>query len=164
MGGVSWYKLVAYILLSAKRRAYFLQKYRDRNGRCIAILFKSIGVRGQCVSICFSGVAGYILPNLPTSQPSGGCWTTILSFHSLQLKSWKKGSPLPIPPPKRVRSFDAMPPTPLGPTFRPVCKEDLGSVAALGAHYNSFHAIRDNCLATKPSFQCSRCDSVSHSK
>ena len=23
-----------------------LQKYRDRNGRCIAILFKSIGVRG----------------------------------------------------------------------------------------------------------------------
>ena len=24
-----------------------LQKYRDRNGRCIAILFRSIGVRGQ---------------------------------------------------------------------------------------------------------------------
>ena len=24
-----------------------LQKYRDRNGRCIAILFKSIGVRGR---------------------------------------------------------------------------------------------------------------------
>ena len=24
-----------------------LQKYRDRNGRCIAIRFKSIGVRGQ---------------------------------------------------------------------------------------------------------------------
>ena len=24
-----------------------LQKYRDRNGRCMVILFKSIGVRGQ---------------------------------------------------------------------------------------------------------------------
>ena len=84
--------------------------------------------------------------------------------HSLRLRSWKKGSPLPIPPPKRVRRFDAMPPTPLGPTFCPVCKEDLGSVAALGAHYNSFHAIRENRLVTKPSFQCSRCDEVFHSK
>ena len=27
-----------------------LQKYRDRNGSCIAILFKSIGVRGRCDS------------------------------------------------------------------------------------------------------------------
>ena len=27
-----------------------LQKYRDRNGRCIAILFKSLGVSGQCDS------------------------------------------------------------------------------------------------------------------
>ena len=27
-----------------------LPKYRDRNGRCIAILFKSIGVRGRCGS------------------------------------------------------------------------------------------------------------------
>ena len=69
-----------------------------------------------------------------------------------------------IPPPKRVRRFDVMPPTPPGPTFCPVCKEDLGSVAALGAHYNSFHAIRDNRLVTKPSFQCSRCELVFHSK
>ena len=58
--------------------------------------------------------------------------------HSVRLRAWKKGSPLPIPPPKRVRRFDAMPPTSPGPTFCPVCKEDLGSVAALGAHYNSF--------------------------
>ena len=84
--------------------------------------------------------------------------------HSLRLRSWKKGSPLPIPPPKRVRRYDAMPPTPPGPTFCPVCKEDLGSVAALGAHYNSFHAIRDNRLVTKPSFQCSRCELVFQSK
>ena len=27
-----------------------LHKYRDRNGRCIAILFRSIGVRGRCDS------------------------------------------------------------------------------------------------------------------
>ena len=27
-----------------------VQKYRDRNGRCIAILFKAIGVRGRCDS------------------------------------------------------------------------------------------------------------------
>ena len=32
-----------YILLSAKRAAYFLQKYRDRNGKCIAILFTALG-------------------------------------------------------------------------------------------------------------------------
>ena len=32
---------------SARRRTYFLQKYRDRTGRCIAILFRSIGVRGS---------------------------------------------------------------------------------------------------------------------
>ena len=72
--------------------------------------------------------------------------------------------PLPTPPPKRVRRFDAMPPIPPGPTFCPVCKEDLGSIAALGAHYNSFHAIRDNRLVTKPSFQCSRCELVFQSK
>ena len=30
-----------------QREGILLQKYRDRNGRCIAILFKSIGVRGR---------------------------------------------------------------------------------------------------------------------
>ena len=36
-----------------------LQKYRDRNWRCIAILFKSIGVRGRFNSAdCFSGLSG----------------------------------------------------------------------------------------------------------
>ena len=30
-----------------QERGILLQKYRDRNGRCIAILFKSIGVRGR---------------------------------------------------------------------------------------------------------------------
>ena len=68
--------------------------------------------------------------------------------HSLRHRSWKRGSPLPIPP----------------PAFCLDCKEDLGSVAALGAHHNSFHAIRDNRLVTKPSFQCSRFDLVFHSK
>ena len=58
----------------------------------------------------------------------------------------------------------SMPPTSPGPTFCPVRKEDLGSVAALGAHYNSFHASRDNRLVTKPSLQCSRCELVFHSK
>ena len=54
MGGVWWYKLVVYILLSAKicttfcqEEGILLQKHRDRNGRCIAILFKSIGVKGR---------------------------------------------------------------------------------------------------------------------
>ena len=74
------------------------------------------------------------------------------------------GFPLPIPPPKRIRRFDAMPPTSPGPTFWPVCTGDVGSVAAFGAHYNSFHAIRDNRLVTKPPFQCSRCDLVFQSK
>ena len=31
-----------------QEKGIFLQKYRDKNGRCIATLFKSIGVRGQC--------------------------------------------------------------------------------------------------------------------
>ena len=84
--------------------------------------------------------------------------------HSLRLRSWKKGSSLPIPPAKRLRRFDAMPPTPPGPTCCPVCKEDLGSVAALGAHYASYHAVRDDRLVTKPSFQCSRCDLIFQSK
>ena len=57
-----------------------------------------------------------------------------------------------------------MPPTPPGPTCCPVCKEDLGSVAALGAHYASYHAVRDDRLVTKPSFQCSRCDLIFQSK
>ena len=35
------------MLLSAKEEGMLLQKYRDRSGRCIAILFKSIGVRGR---------------------------------------------------------------------------------------------------------------------
>ena len=30
-----------------QQEGILLQKYRDRNGRCIAILFKSIGVRGR---------------------------------------------------------------------------------------------------------------------
>ena len=33
-----------------QEKGILLQKYRDRNGRCIAILFKSIGVRGRCDS------------------------------------------------------------------------------------------------------------------
>ena len=48
--------------------------------------------------------------------------------HSLRLRSWKQGSPLPIPPANRLRRFDAMPPTPPGSTSCPVCREDLGSV------------------------------------
>ena len=31
-----------------------LQKYRDRNGRCIAILFRSIRVRGRFLSLSLS--------------------------------------------------------------------------------------------------------------
>ena len=33
-----------------QKEGILLQKYRDRNGRCIAILFKSIRVRGRCDS------------------------------------------------------------------------------------------------------------------
>ena len=42
-----------------------LQKYRDRNGRCIAILFKSIGVRGRLDSpdaLVLSGFKGALRP------------------------------------------------------------------------------------------------------
>ena len=34
-----------------------LQKYRDRNGRCIAILFKSIGVRVDVTLLIKGGVS-----------------------------------------------------------------------------------------------------------
>ena len=50
MGGVSRYKLVVciyYTFCQEKGRYFCAKKYRDRNGRCIAILFKSIGVRGR---------------------------------------------------------------------------------------------------------------------
>ena len=53
-----------------------------------------------------------------------------------------------------------MPSTPASPSVCPVCREDLGSVVALGAHYNAFHVVRDTLLVTRPSFQCSRCSSV----
>ena len=33
-----------------QKEGILLRKYRNRNGRCIAILFKSIGVRGRCDS------------------------------------------------------------------------------------------------------------------
>ena len=47
-----------------------LQKYRDRNGRCIAILFKSIGVRGR-----FDSPENWRVPNPPGDNP--GCKVTI---------------------------------------------------------------------------------------
>ena len=43
-----------------------LQKYRDRNGRCIAILFKSIGVRGRFdVADCVNSSSPLILRKFP---------------------------------------------------------------------------------------------------
>ena len=62
--------------------------------------------------------------------------------------------------PKRVRRFDSVPPRPSGPTICPVCREDLGSLQALHSHYLSCHAVRDNRLTTRPSFQCSRCSGI----
>ena len=79
---------------------------------------------------------------------------------STRLRAWKRGSPLPMPPPKRVRRFDSVPPRPSGPTICPVCREDLGSLQALHSHYLSCHAVRDNRLTTRPSFQCSRCSGI----
>ena len=38
------------MLLPTKKRAYFLQRCRDRNGTCIAIFFKSAAVSGRCDS------------------------------------------------------------------------------------------------------------------
>ena len=37
--------------LSCQEEGILLQEHRDRNGRCIAILFKSIGVRGRFVRV-----------------------------------------------------------------------------------------------------------------
>ena len=34
-----------------QEKGILLQKYRDRNGRCIAILFQSIGVRGRSAQL-----------------------------------------------------------------------------------------------------------------
>ena len=79
---------------------------------------------------------------------------------STRLRAWHRGSPLPMPPPKRVRRFDSVPPRPSGPTVCPVCREDLGSLQALHSHYLSCHVVRDNRLTTRPSFQCSRCSGI----
>ena len=59
MAGVSWYELVVCIWLSAKRRAYFCKNIAIEMGRCIAILFKSIGVRGLFDS------PDFLLPTVP---------------------------------------------------------------------------------------------------
>ena len=82
--------------------------------------------------------------------------------HSIRLRSWRRVLPFHFlrPSSSEIRCYA----TPPSPTFCPICREDLGSVAALGAHYVFFHAIRDGRLVTKPSFQRSRCDSVFHSK
>ena len=36
-----------------QEEAILLQKHRDRNGRCIATLFKSIGVGGRFVALAW---------------------------------------------------------------------------------------------------------------
>ena len=80
-----------------------------------------------------------------TSFLSGRCRRNILSSWVLE------GFSPSDPSTKRVRRFDAMPPTPPSPTSCPVCKQDLVSVAALGAHHSSFHVARDNRLVTMAS-------------
>ena len=49
---------------------------------------------------------------------------------ALRLRTWKRGSALPMPLPKRVRRYDAVPSNPSSPSVCPVCHEDLGSVMA----------------------------------
>ena len=44
----SWCAYIYIYIAFWQEESILLQKYRDRNGRCIAILFKSIGVRGRC--------------------------------------------------------------------------------------------------------------------
>ena len=50
-----------------------LQKHRDRNGKCIAILFKSIGVRGRREisyhAIRFASDLDWRVPNPPGASP-----------------------------------------------------------------------------------------------
>ena len=46
MGGVSWYKLVVFSTTFWQEGSILLQKYRDRNGRCIAILFRKYQGQG----------------------------------------------------------------------------------------------------------------------
>ena len=84
----------------------------------------------------------------------------IFKDQSVRLRRWTRGSPPPMPPPNRTRRHDSFPTTPSSPTICPVCREDLGSVSALGARYLSFHAVRDSRLVTRPSLQCSRCSLV----
>ena len=50
----SWYKSEVHALhmgcvdgTSNQEKDILLPKYRDRNGRCITILFKNVGVRGR---------------------------------------------------------------------------------------------------------------------
>ena len=72
-----------------------LQKYRDRNGRCIAILFKSIGVRGRFDSPEY--VTGTNPPKiappaehlLAVGGDSGKVWSLLMhpedAFHTFSL-------------------------------------------------------------------------------
>ena len=62
-----------------------LPKYRDRNGRCIAILFKSIGVRSRCDSPEFGWVS---------KRPNRYSKLLILSHYTVALHSVALGFPV----------------------------------------------------------------------
>ena len=47
IGGVYIYIYIFFFFAFCQWKGILLQKYRIRNGRCIAILFKNIGVRGR---------------------------------------------------------------------------------------------------------------------
>ena len=65
MGAVSRYKLVVHTLPSAKREGILWEVYRDRNGRCIAMLFKVLGSGVDLTLLIYIEEHVYALFSLP---------------------------------------------------------------------------------------------------
>ena len=81
MGAVSEYKLVMHIIISlfttsCQESGILVQKNRDRNGRCVAMLFTSIGVRDRFDSPEISQVLkmqSHSKSGPRHANPSSGC-------------------------------------------------------------------------------------------
>ena len=84
-----------------QQEGIFLKKYRDRNGRCIAILFKRIRVRGRCDSPEVPGVykfLGLLRPEyvqVDLSAPNSHCHLQAVLHHRYGAEFYTPPPPTP---------------------------------------------------------------------
>ena len=92
MGAVSWFEFVACVYHFQPRGGHTLQKHRDRNGRCIVILF-SFQEHQELLS--FVAAVSYCAPKLPEPRSESflfhGSWNLSRTFRKISCGhfSWK---------------------------------------------------------------------------